>query len=180
MAQETTWIDNIRSIEHPVKGARAKDSNIRLTFVGGATARLDGSKARDRTWAEVLQSLEARRQPAYIEVDPKTRFVTALLLPLPFLVKRVHELQEGGDLEVELEVSHAKHYLRRGHPNFETLRKILERARRDEVLLQRRAYLGNTCRRDLIPTSGVRCARESPSFYAVPSKFDLNPIAAHM
>jgi hypothetical protein len=132
MAQETNWIDSIRSIEHP-KGGREKDSNIRLTFAGGATARLDGSKPRDRTWAEVLQSLEQRRQPVYIEVDPKTRFVIALLLPLPFLVKRVHELQEAGDLEVELEVSHAKHFLRRNHPNFETLRKTLERARRDQT-----------------------------------------------
>jgi hypothetical protein len=133
MPRETTWIDNIRSIEHPAKSARAKDSSIRLTFVGGATARLDGSKARDRTWAEVLQSLQDRRQPAYLEVDSQTRFVTALLLPMLFLVKRVHELKEGGDLEVELEVSHAKHYLRRDHPNFDTLRTTLERARRDRT-----------------------------------------------
>ena len=131
MAQETTWTDDICSIEHPA--GREKGSSIRLTFAGGATARLDASKARDRTWADVLESLQDRHQPAYIEVDPKTRFVITLLLPLSFLVKRVHEVPEGGDLEVELEVSHAKHYLRRRHPHFESLRKILDSARRGKT-----------------------------------------------
>lgn len=131
MAQDTTWIDSIRSIEHPT--GREKDSGIRLTFAGGATARLDASKARDRTWAEVLESLQDRHQPVYIEVDPKTRFVATLLLPLPFLVKHVQELPEGGDLEVELEISHAKHFLRRRHPDFESLREVLESARRGKT-----------------------------------------------
>src|SRR5262249_62077165 len=42
-------------------------------------------------------------------------------------------LPRGDGLEVELEISHARHYLRREHPRFDEMHKTLERARREKA-----------------------------------------------
>ena len=133
MAASPVLVDDVRDIARERQRktrARAEEPPIRVRFAGGAAARLDPSRPRDRVWAEVLESLRESRQPAYVEIDPDTSYITSLLLPQQFTVTAIRDA-EGGDLEVELEISHARHYLRREHAGFEQMRALLEQARRD-------------------------------------------------
>jgi hypothetical protein len=112
---------------------RGADNSVsyatRVRFDDGATGRLDPASPRDRVWQEVLQSLAESRQPAYVEIDPDTGYIAALLLPGTFIVTAIREI-ESGDREIELEISHARHYLRRGLPEFDRMLETLEGARR--------------------------------------------------
>ena len=94
----------------------------------GASGLLDMSVHRDVVWADVLGSLRERSAPAYLEVDPSTRFIVELRVPIRVTVARIEPFEEG--LIVELVISHAAHYLRRSNDDFEELREILEAAHR--------------------------------------------------
>jgi hypothetical protein len=112
------------------RAGEAESVAIDVRFGDGTAARLDPTSARDRVWAEVLESLRDTRQPAYVEIDPKTRYITSLLLPQELVVTDIREIPGTVYLEIDMEISEARHYLRREHPRFDELRKILERARR--------------------------------------------------
>ena len=99
-----------------------------VTLADGRQARLNLTDYRSRVWAQVLQNLYQTGQPAYVEIDPDSRLITQLLQPLRFTVGDIRRV-EGG-LEVDLIVSHGRHYLRRSNPNFEDLRVALENARK--------------------------------------------------
>lgn len=101
---------------------------LTITFDGGRKAHLNLSDYRSRIWAQVLQNLYDAGQPAYVEIDPESRLVTQLLQPLQFTVRDIRRVDGG--LEVDLDVSHGRHYLRRGNPDFEGLRAALEGARK--------------------------------------------------
>ncbi len=119
-----------RTREKPsVKGGSPEAIVVR--FAGGTVAKLDPGSHRDRTWAEVLESLRGEQAPVYVEIDPKTSYITSLLLPRSFTVTAIREAPEG--LAVDLEISHARHYLRRDDPRFEELRRALEAARRKKA-----------------------------------------------
>ncbi len=136
MAAASALVDDVRDVSRerpPRKRPRAAgaESPIRVRFAGGAAGRLDPAKQRDRVWADVLQSLRESRQPAYVEIDPDTGYITSLLLPQSFIVTAIRKT-ETDDLEIELEISHARHHLRRSHPEFQRMLETLERARRDK------------------------------------------------
>lgn len=134
---ESAFVDDVRQVARKVpqaKGKRVKpeDTGIRVRFASGVAARLNPSNPRDTVWAEVLESLRDSRQPAYVEIDPETHYITSLLLPLKFNVTAIRDAARG-DLEIELEISHARHYLRRDHPRFDEIHRILERALREKT-----------------------------------------------
>ena len=141
MSSETKLVDGVRDLARssrarsgkPTKGS---ETPIRVQFTSGATAQLDPANKEHLVWAEVLDSLRESRQPAYVEIDPKTRFITSLLLPRPFYVVGIQQVADG-DLAIDLEISQARHWLRRSHPRFDEFRKALELARRErsEVLV---------------------------------------------
>ncbi len=99
-----------------------------VEFQGGRAAYLDMSLPRSAVWVEVLESLRANNQPAYVEIDTETRVVTELLLPLTVAVVGIEDADDGGDLSVELAISQAPHYLRRSNPDFEALLGALRTA----------------------------------------------------
>lgn len=134
MKIESAVVDSVRDItrERLKKKRKADDSSdraIRVRFDGGVTGRLDPASPRDRVWEEVLQSLLESHEPAYVEIDPDTGYIVSLLLPRQFIVTAIHKT-ENGDREIELEISHARHYLRRGLPEFDRIFETLESARR--------------------------------------------------
>src|ERR1043165_2640509 len=138
MAQVSALVDGVSDIavERQTgtrKRAKAKSEPIRVRFAAGSDARLHPEKPRDRVWAEVLESLRDTRQPAYVEIDPDTRHITTLLLPRDFAVTALRELPNGEGVDVELEISHARHFLRRGQPGFDEMLNTLERARREKT-----------------------------------------------
>ena len=136
MTEPPALIDEVRDISRErLAGRRAREaraeSPIRVRFASGAAGRLDPAKQRDRVWAEVLQSLRDSNKPAYVEIDPDTGYITSLLLPQKFMVAAIRKT-DTDDLEIELEISHARHHLRRGHPGFQRMFEVLERARREK------------------------------------------------
>src|SRR5947209_10868615 len=137
MKLDSPVVDAVRTIrrERPTSDrtrAAAQAPAIRVRFASGVDARLNPQSPRDRTWAEVLESLRDSGEPAYVEIDGETRYISSLLLPRTFVVTAIREAPQA-DLEIELEISHARHFLRRGHPRFEELSALLERARRDRT-----------------------------------------------
>ena len=111
-----------------VESARADAGLETVSFAGGRSALLDRSRPESGAWREVLASMGQAEQPIYTEIDPATRVITALLIPL---VVRVESLRTrpDGDVEVDLIISHGRHYLRRANPDFEEILKLLEEAR---------------------------------------------------
>jgi hypothetical protein len=84
-------------------------------------------------WADVLESLRAMEQPAYVEVDPATQYIVLLLIPLSVHVGVMKEVPDG--FEVELIISHALHYLRRDRPHFQEMLATLQTAQKDKTEL---------------------------------------------
>ncbi len=132
MPKPNAIIDVVTGVSGP--GPRTRDafgaeaSGARsVSFQGGRTAVLDPSKPQSAVWAEVLDELRALQQPAYIEVDPATNAVSAVLSPIAVRVASLQPTSEGFD--VELIISHARHYLRRSNPDFDSLHAALQDAR---------------------------------------------------
>jgi hypothetical protein len=167
MARDTALVDGVLEVvrERAPRGAKKAEGVISVRFDGGAAARLDPASARDRTWADVLASLKETRQSAYIEIDPKTRFITSVLLPRVLSVIAIREMPGVGDLEIDLEISHARHYLRRDHSRFDELWKLLERARRDGAALLVTESLDGSAIVDVRPpvTTGTTRRKRRPS-----------------
>jgi Glutaminase len=75
---------------------------------------------------EILADLQQMQHPAYIEFNPDTRVITRLLIPLVAQIVGIVPTTDG--VVVELEISHARHTLRRSTPDFEELLRILREA----------------------------------------------------
>src|SRR5260370_18687309 len=105
---------------------RRHPDGFSIVFEGDQTARLyPGDRA-----AGILQILEGLRQlrtPAYVEVDPQTKGIVHLLIPLVTRVARIVE-SVAEDLRVELTASHARHLLKRESPDFGSLLETLRAA----------------------------------------------------
>jgi hypothetical protein len=117
----------------PVNHPSARYTTV--TFGDGRSGLLDSTDHRGRVWAEVLESLRESHRAAYVEIDAETNLITNVLLPIRYTVGRLSAAKDG--LEVALVISHARHFLRRAHPQFDTLRKMLQDAQKsgDPVLV---------------------------------------------
>src|SRR5262245_56835520 len=106
---------------------------VTIPFQSGRSGRLDLSKPHAAVWASVLESMRQSNAPAYVEIDPATSEITNLLVPLSVGVENITAVMD--DREVELVISHAKHFLRAANPDFEQLLETLERARANKTLV---------------------------------------------
>jgi hypothetical protein len=138
MPNPNAIVARIARIEPPVEDLKGGEffqrhpDGASITFEGDRTARLypgDGA-ARNRAagMLEILEGLRRLQLPVYAEINPETRGITRLLIPL---VTRVLSIAEAGTeaFRVNLEASHAIHRLERKNPDFgmllETLRAAL-------------------------------------------------------
>src|SRR5712691_2253951 len=87
------------------------DRGISVELDGGRRVRLDPANPRSAGFAQVLDGLSRQKLPAYLEVDPATSFITRVLIPHVTRVVDVRPGEEG--LDVEIELSQARHVLRR-------------------------------------------------------------------
>lgn len=130
MASANNFIDFIGSIgDAPLSATALGAGATTLTHVGfrrGAVAVVDTATPQGRTWAQVLGSLRQRGEPAYVELDPVNRQITRLLLPHVVRVGTITPIADG--VEVELMISHAKHFLRKTQPAFDKLLAALKDA----------------------------------------------------
>ena len=94
--------------------ARLEGDQILLE--GDRRVRLDPENARTRGLRPILEGLIRQRLPAYLEIDPATSTITRLLIAQVTRVVAVRPSTDG--LDVELEMSHARHVLRRAAADF--------------------------------------------------------------
>lgn len=97
------------------------------------SVRLTADEGRAPTWLSVLDSLRSAGLPVYLEVDGQNA-VTEVLVPLRVVVDELTPL-ENGDVEIDLLISQAKHYLRGDSPYFEEFLALLEQSRADGLPL---------------------------------------------
>ncbi len=98
-----------------------------ISFQDGNISLLDKTDPKYNVWSSILQSSYESKAPIYVEVDPDTQVMTEFLIPLKV---KVGEISNNNDIvEVELIVSHARHYLKRTNPDFTALLEILETAK---------------------------------------------------
>jgi len=108
---------------------RKHPDGVSVTFEDNQIARLfPGDRAAGML--HILDQLRQMGAPVYVEVQPENREITKLLIPLVTRVTRVSE-KSPEEMEVELQLSHGRHRLKRNNPDFaellETLRAALEK-----------------------------------------------------
>ena len=133
MAKSKTLVDGVGNLSVPpetltAKTARQPSGLVTVSFLGGQVGFLDMTESRSTIWAEVLDSLRQTNQPAYVEINPETNVITELHCPVVVNVAAVNPIRKTGDVEVELVISHARHYLRKSHPNYKRNLEILQTA----------------------------------------------------
>lgn len=132
MARPNAHVGHLESLTRPGEAPAERQAvagpAVTVTFADGQKAHLNLTDYQSRVWAQVLQNLYHAGQPAYVEIDPDSRLITQLLQPLRFTVGDITNVDGG--LQVDLVVSHGRHYLRRSNPDFEQLRAALENARK--------------------------------------------------
>jgi len=132
MPNPNAVVSNVIHLEPPLDRAPAEmlraERGLSVELEGGRRVRLDPANPRSVGFIQILDGLSKQRLPVYLEVDPATSTVTRLLIPH---VTRVVDVQPGEHgLDVEWEMSHARHVLRRGVPDFAELEQQLRESMR--------------------------------------------------
>ena len=133
MSMQQALIDFVGSIaEAGAPGAASRSplagAFVEVQFAGGRRGQVDTSTVQGSTWHQVLESLQRAKAPAYVELDDSSDLVTRLLVPLVVKVGAIERLPGSDDLDVELVISHARHTLRKQHPQFDQLLAMLKTA----------------------------------------------------
>lgn len=91
------------------------EGGLSVHLEGERRLRLDPEDERSAGFARVLDGLGKQRLPVYLEVDPATDAITRLLIP--HIARVAGIISAEGALAVELEPSHAVHFLPLGGPD---------------------------------------------------------------
>jgi hypothetical protein len=112
------------------------EGGLSVELENGRRVSLDPADSRSVGFSQILDGLREQKLPVYLEVDPATSAITRLLIPHVTRIVGVQPIDEGS-LTVELELSQARHLLRRGQPDFAELENQLRDAVRsgDPVIL---------------------------------------------
>ena len=109
----------------PVEMLRA-EQGLSVELDGERRVRLDPGNPRSAGFAQVLDGLSKQRLPVYVEIDPATNAITRLLIP--HVAHVVGISASRGQLDVELDTSHARHVLLLENPDAAELEKQLRDA----------------------------------------------------
>jgi len=110
----------------------APPEGFSIEFHGKQIARLSRDD-RSAGALEILEELRKMGAPAYVEIDPETRTISRLLIPLVTKVAFLSETKDGG-IQVMLEMSSALHVLERSNPDFEESLKALQGAAENKTV----------------------------------------------
>lgn len=106
--------------------AEGASTRTRVAFQRGQIGVVDAGTPRGKAWLQVLGSLQRSGAPAYVEVDKADGTVTQVLQPLVVRVGAITQIADG--VEVELVISHARHFLRKSEPGYARLLAALKAA----------------------------------------------------
>ncbi|MEI6333906.1 MAG: protein-glutamine glutaminase family protein [Methylococcaceae bacterium] len=102
---------------------------VDVIFASGETTSLDPNHPLSVGYAEILENLRQANIPGYVELDPGTRSISRLLIPVPATVVALVKIS-GGDVAVGLEISHAHRILKKANSQFAHLLHVLEDAKK--------------------------------------------------
>ena len=113
----------------------------------------------------ILDSLQRAKQAVYLKIDPQTGIVADLLLPRAVKVASVASANREGDVEVELIISAARHYLRHANPDYKKLLKTLEEAQKTGIPV---LVTDSRDRQEIVDVRPVPETVAAPAYLAVP------------
>jgi Glutaminase len=102
------------------------EGGLSVELDDGRRVRLDPENPRSPGFAQVLEGLAQLGRPVYVEVDPETSAIGRLFIPHVAHVIGLRPTEAGYD--VSLDMSHARHGLRRDRPDFAELEGRLREA----------------------------------------------------
>lgn len=109
------------------QGARG---DVEILLDEDRRVRLLAGHEKSAAYAQILSGLEKLRHPVYLEIDPDTGAIDLLRIPD---IGRVRKARQTGDgIEFEIDSSHARFLLGKGHAQFDPLSKILREADRNK------------------------------------------------
>jgi hypothetical protein len=115
------------TIDRPHAEILRGERGLAVELEGGRRARFDPADPKSVGLAQILDGLRGQGLPVYLEIDPATSAITRLLIPHVAHVIGLRPI-DTGEIGVELDVSHARHVLRRGSPDAAELEKRLREA----------------------------------------------------
>lgn len=117
----------------PAEVLRQSPSGVTIELDGERPVRLLPSDVAPGLLS-VLEQLRRLRTPVYVEIQPDTRAITRLRIPLVTRVTRIDERGTEGFM-VELDASHARHRVVPGGVNAQEVLDVLRRAVATRALL---------------------------------------------
>ncbi len=134
MAKQTVFLGKIVKPAQAKAAAELGPDIITIQFEGGQSGLLDLSYRPAVVWQQMLDYLQQNNRPVYVEIDPDTRFITAVQVPQ---AARVWQIIPAGEnvVEVIFHTSSARHYLRRNHPHFQQMLDALQAALDNDKLI---------------------------------------------
>jgi hypothetical protein len=132
MPNPNVIVDTISHLDPPLQtlGANyinAAPTGVTVHFRGRHVARLDQADVRATAYAEILDNLRQINAPVYVEIDPATRAISRLLIPITSKVLSIISMPSG-EVEIELDLSNVRHVLKRTNQDFDQLLSVLQSA----------------------------------------------------
>ena len=103
------------------------DRGYTIELEGERRARIEPGDKNGGGLARILDGLRELRRPVYLELDPATSAITRLLIPHVTRVSAIKPF-DNGVFAVELELSHARHVLRRTADDAAEIERLLRGA----------------------------------------------------
>src|ERR1041384_5929527 len=100
---------------------------VTFHFHGGERAQLSGADPRSAHYRSILSDAQEAQVPVHVTVDDSNT-ILELRIPLPPDIVTAITPVDPDTLDIDLQLSHARHVLRRSNPDFEGLRAKLESA----------------------------------------------------
>ena len=129
MPKPTVIVDRVKSINLPNRPLMAAQgtgvSGYAIVHLAGGASLLDLNDPRAVVWEGILDDLRQTDEPVYLETDPNTNVIRQILYPRSVVVSNIAPAPAGNLHEVELEISHARHYLDTTSPDYQQLLNAL-------------------------------------------------------
>ncbi|MEO5815929.1 MAG: protein-glutamine glutaminase family protein [Gemmatimonadaceae bacterium] len=126
MANKNAVVALVLRIDPPLDRP-TDDRGYTIELDGDRRARIEPGDTNAGGLARILDGLRQLRRPVYLELDPGTSAITRLLIPHVTRVAGIKPI-DTGVLGVELELSHARHLLRRTSDDVAEIEKALREA----------------------------------------------------
>lgn len=128
-----TRVQSISPATSLLHALEAPSDVVQVQFESGDYLELYVGTDQGKIFLEVLDDTRRHLLPIYVEADDSGR-ISSLRLPKVCTVSALHK-SDDGDVEIDLEISHAKHVLRKEHPGFSELLALLERSHQNQTLI---------------------------------------------